>query len=182
MLQAIMNASQSGLRQHHVMRIAAIVATLFASACASAAEIHKCAGGGSVSYQTEACGSGQRQLALLTTSSDVPRRDAPRVDVGNDTGNGRTAGRVTQSIPGRQWLPFEHRSVVAGMTDDEVLNSSGGGVPTRITRVRDGKTWRETWIYATRAGAVRTMQFVNGRLESTEEGADIAQLHLAGTP
>jgi hypothetical protein len=54
--------------------------------------------------------------------------------------------------------------IAAGMTDDEVLNAPNGGVPSRIERTRDGRNWRELWVYATRGGGSRALQFVNGRL------------------
>ena len=160
----------------------AMIATIaFASGFTSAAEIHKCASASGIIYQGEACGSDQRQLAVLTTVSGASRAETAHVYLSSDL-SGDTRGDATQPVRGKQWLPFEGRSLAPGMTDDEVLNVAGGGVPTRIMRTRDGKTWRETWIYETRAGMVRALQFVNGRLESAEDAGDIAQLRLAGTP
>ena len=65
------------------------------------------------------------------------------------------------------------------MTDDEVLNAPNGGVPDRIDRARDGRTWRELWFYQTREG-VRELQFVNGRLTSiVDDDAPATTLQLA---
>ena len=69
--------------------------------------------------------------------------------------------------------------IAAGMTDDEVLNAPDGGVPDHIERARDGRTWRELWVYETRVG-VRELQFVNGRLTSIiEDEAPATTLRLA---
>jgi hypothetical protein len=177
-----MRATRFNLKRHSVTGVVAIAWTVLASTATIGAEIHKCAGaGGAVSYQTDACASGQRQLALLTTVSNAPRGDTSRVDA-RDEPMARASGNAAQPFRGKQWLPYERRSIAPGMTDDEVLNSSGGGVPTRIARSREGRAWRETWIYETRGGTVRALQFVNGRLESTEDAADIGQIRLAGTP
>jgi hypothetical protein len=50
------------------------------------------------------------------------------------------------------------------MTDDEVLNTPNGGVPTTISRSREGRVWRERWTYALRDGTFRELEFVNGTL------------------
>lgn len=181
MLRTVMQATGFNLSPHRATGVVVFASTLLVSMAAVGAEIHKCAGSsGAVSYQTDACGFGQRQLALLTVSS-APRGDTSRVDP-RDEPTARASATATQPVRGKQWLPYERRSIAPGMTDDEVLNSAGGGVPTRIARSRDGRTWRETWIYETRGGGVRALQFVNGRLESTEDAADIGQIRLAGVP
>ena len=181
MLPTVMHATRFKLKPHRATGVIVIASTLLASAAAVGAEIHKCAGsGGAVSYQTDACGSGQRQLALLTVSN-APRADTSRVDA-RDEPTARASPNATQPIRGKQWLPYERRSIAPGMTDDEVLKSAGGGVPTRIARSREGRTWRETWIYEMRSGTVRALQFVNGRLESTEDAPDIGQIRLARAP
>jgi hypothetical protein len=70
--------------------------------------------------------------------------------------------------------------IVSGMTDDEVLNAPDGGVPSRIDRTRDGRTWRELWIYQTRGGGGRALQFINGRLTSIiDTAASAASVRLA---
>jgi hypothetical protein len=56
-------------------------------------------------------------------------------------------------------MPFRRKTIATGMTDDEVLNTPNGGVPTRISRTRDKRVWREVWIYESRDGAVRELAF-----------------------
>ena len=58
------------------------------------------------------------------------------------------------------------------MTDDEVLNTPNGGVPTTISRSREGRVWRERWNYALRDGTFRELEFVNGTLTNIVDDAN----------
>lgn len=154
---------------------------------AHGAGIHKCANRGSVAYQTDPCGEGQTELAVLSTPARPSRSDSPagarldsagaNVDGAVSQGTGLSQQTVRASA---QWLPFRRRTIAAGMTDDEVLNTTDGGVPTRISRSRQGRSWHETWIYESRDGTVRELEFLNGRLTSITRDRDAsASLKLA---
>jgi hypothetical protein len=56
------------------------------------------------------------------------------------------------------------------MTDDEVLNTPGAGVPNRISRTRDARAWHEVWFYLLRDGTVRELSFTNGTLMAIDTG------------
>jgi hypothetical protein len=149
-----------------------------------AAEIHKCANRGAIAYQTSPCGDEQTEVAVLTTrdarapaesgtslaARDEPSRSVERVD---------TAGGPR----GARWRPFARMAIAVGMTDDEVLNTPNGGVPTKISRLREGHVWRERWTYAARDGTLRELEFVNGTLASIVDGASQSpSLRLAALP
>ena len=56
------------------------------------------------------------------------------------------------------------RTLTLGMSDDEVLNLPGWGIPTRIIRARLAREWREEWIYARTPSEERHLQFANATL------------------
>ena len=60
--------------------------------------------------------------------------------------------------------PWKHRTLTPGMSDDEVLNMSGWGRPSRIDRVRLPREWREEWVYGLETPSERHLYFSNGRL------------------
>ena len=177
----------------HRIAPSAIVALAFlgVSSAVQAAEIHKCAAGSAVAYQTAPCAPGQRELAMATPLSTPGTTDSgTATDSGSaytDHGAGSAGASIRDSARSGtpasaadlRWLPFRPRTIAAGMTDDEVLNAPNGGVPDRIDRARDGHTWRELWVYQTR-GRVRELQFVNGRLTSiVDDDAPATTLQLA---
>lgn len=47
------------------------------------------------------------------------------------------------------------------MSDDEVLNLPGWGIPERITRARMPHEWQEEWIYGSSIAGERHLYFVN---------------------
>jgi len=53
---------------------------------------------------------------------------------------------------------------MVGMSDDEVLNLPGWGVPNRITRERKPREWREEWSYGSPVNGERRLHFVNATL------------------
>jgi len=63
---------------------------------------------------------------------------------------------------------------LVGMSDDEVLNLAGWGVPQQIVRTKAAREWREEWTYATAAGE-RRLYFVNATLVETSVGGDGSQ-------
>jgi hypothetical protein len=136
--------------------------------------IHKCVGDGTT-YQAQPCGTGQTEVAVhaSTPSRAAPVDDVTRTELSQDSG----ATLQTRAATARnaRWLPFRHTSVTIGMTDDEVLNTPDGGVPTTIGRNRDKGTWHEVWTYASRDGARRELTFTNGRLTSISANGEPAQ-------
>ena len=50
------------------------------------------------------------------------------------------------------------------MSDDEVLNLPGWGRPSRITRVKMARVWREEWTYGQPMTGERHLYFANARL------------------
>ena len=123
--------------------------------------VHKCATGAGVAYQSAACSEGQTELARLVAASTELR---PPVEAAATP----RATRRTQATPAAspRWRPFRRSAIETGMTDDEVLNTPDGGVPTKIRRSRERHAWREVWIYTSGAGPVRELEFTNGRLTS----------------
>jgi hypothetical protein len=65
-------------------------------------------------------------------------------------------------------VAFKHRSLALGMSDDEVLNMPGWGVPSRIEKSREGRVYRESWMYDRGGGVVRWLYFANARLTGLE--------------
>jgi hypothetical protein len=129
---------------------------------AAAVEIHKCLERPGTAYQTAPCNVGEREVAVLSIPSSGWARTVSRTETGRASAPAdRSAGDDDA-----RWLPLRHRSVVAGMRDDEVLNAPDGGVPSRISRTREGRTWREVWFYQPREGLARVLEFVNGGLTS----------------
>jgi len=154
----------------------AIVALAIAPA-AGAADIHKCALGAGISYQTAPCTAGQTELAVapsLAAAARAGQTDAPPVRAADPL----QATAVLRRTP--QWRPFARRTLAPGMSDDEVLNTPDGGVPTRIARTRAPRAWREVWTYALRDGGVRALTFENGTLTRIDDRAPaLASLRLA---
>lgn len=181
MAVAAVPAQRADVRIRNIFDDAAAVllagaAALIVAADAGAGAIHKCVGNGTT-YQAQPCDNGATEVAVIASS---PTRGtaidvAPHASTEQFSGGARTA--IVRSA---RWLPFRRTTVATGMTDDEVLNTPAGGVPTRIVRSRDGRTWREVWIYASRGGAVRELAFTNGRLTSiTADGESAQPLRVA---
>jgi hypothetical protein len=59
------------------------------------------------------------------------------------------------------WPP--RGTLTLGMSDDQVLNLAGWGVPKHIARTKAARGWREEWTYATSTGE-RRLYFVNATL------------------
>ena len=81
------------------------------------------------------------------------------------------------------WPP--RRTLMLGMSDDEVLNLAGWGVPQYITRTRMAREWREEWTYSATSGE-RRLYFVNATLVDAQVDAQamerIASERRAGYP
>jgi len=119
----------------------------------SAGEIHKCVDDGGTTYQSAPCATGASEPIRMPTATPA-RADSP--------------GSSLRSYPGREAArkpgPWTHKALTLGMSDDEVLNMPGWGRPSRITRVRVPREWREEWIYDQGLLAEQRLYFANARL------------------
>lgn len=140
---------------------------------AGAEPIHKCVGSGTT-YQAQPCGDRETEVAVAASASRPSRIDD--MARGDEAEHFATVAKA-RSVADRsaRWLPYRRANVEIGMTDDEVLNTPDGGVPTFIGRSRGKATWREVWTYASRGGALRELTFTNGRLTAIDTGNAPAQ-------
>jgi hypothetical protein len=124
----------------------------------SAQGIYKCVEGENVAYQSIPCANGQGETKLMTAArvalADPPATPAalPKLETAVPVDASRT----------KVW-PFR-RTLMLGMSDDEVLNLPGLGIPKRITRVKAGHEWREEWSYGPSINGERRLHFVNATL------------------
>jgi hypothetical protein len=129
----------------------------FATLPAGAQSIFKCVEGEAIAYQSAPCGSGQVQVRLAiaqaTRAVFEPLSALPRV---------APSGTSSAQMRGNAW-PWR-RTLTLGMSDDEVLNLAGWGIPSRIVRTRAAREWREEWIYSQSAAGEHRLQFVNATL------------------
>lgn len=119
---------------------------------ASATGIYKCVDDGGTAYQSLPCAPGASEIRMAQPAPRGPAMlsPAPRPDA---------ASRYPRR-PG----PWKHRTLTLGMSDDEVLNLPGWGRPSRITRVRLPREWREEWIYDGGLLAEQRLYFANAKL------------------
>ena len=118
--------------------------------------IFKCVNGETTAYQSMPCGGGQTEARVMTIArAEIP---SPSVAVPIPSAS---AVVPTARTPGKMWPP--RRTLMLGMSDDEVLNLAGWGVPKRISRTKGQREWREEWFYPTSNGD-RRLSFVNGTL------------------
>jgi hypothetical protein len=117
--------------------------------------IHKCVDGGGTAYQSTPCGNAQTEVRVMT----LARADAQPQSAVSSPSPAVVVPKAQS--PGKMWPP--RRSLMLGMSDDEVLNLAGWGVPGHITRTRAARGWREEWIYPAASGE-RRLYFVNATL------------------
>ena len=132
---------------------AAVLAASVACGAArvSAGEIYKCVDDGGTAYQSVPCAAGASEIRLARSPlAGAILAPTPRPE----------AARRYPRKPG----PWKHRVLTLGMSDDEVLNLPGWGRPTRITRVRLPREWREEWIYDSGLLAEQRLYFANTKL------------------
>lgn len=146
-----------------------------------AQDIRKCATPDGIGYQTAPCGDGQVELAVIATSR--PAISGEHGDsTATDAANKERSDAANKSVPARltaQWIPSGRQVVAPGVSDDQVLNTPNWGVPTRISRWRDKRVWRETWVYESRQRLTRQLSFANGKLTDIETGGPAATARLA---
>jgi hypothetical protein len=146
----------------------------FALLPAAHAQVHKCITSESVVYRDTPCAEGERAMVLPGVKANA------RTEHRNDNGNlnpvaHRPASPRPQVAPlplqatWRSVLPVAGTPISLGMSDLEVLNLSGWGRPTKITRSKANGVWREEWLYVTRGdGPRQLLQFANARLAAIE--------------
>jgi len=132
-----------------------------------AKHIYKCVQGETIAYQSMPCEPGDTVVGVLNLAraeadGPSPPPAVPRVP----------ADAQTTEPTGKVWPP--RRTLMLGMSDDEVLNLAGWGVPQQIVRTKAAREWREEWTYATAAGE-RRLYFVNATLVETSVGGDGSQ-------
>jgi len=132
-----------------------------------AQHIYKCIQGETIAYQSMPCDAGKTQVRLLSiaraeTEASAPPAAIPRV----------AADAPVADPSAKVWPP--RRTLMLGMSDDEVLNLAGWGVPQHVARTKAAREWREEWTYATSAGD-RRLYFVNARLVDAIVDGDARQ-------
>jgi len=157
---------------HSRLVIALSVASALALPSATFAEtpvqrIYKCIQGETTAYQSMPCDAGRTEVRLLTIARPEAEPPAPLGAIPTMAPDGPTA-----EAAGKQWSP--RRTLMLGMSDDEVLNLSGWGVPQRIARTKAARQWREEWTYSTSAGD-RRLYFVNAKLVDAIVDGDARQ-------
>jgi len=136
--------------------------TPVAFAQAPAQSIFKCVDGETTSYQSAPCGSGQTEARVLAIARADAQSQVQPVSVPASIPAASTAVSIgTAQTRGKVWPP--RQVLMLGISDDEVLNMPGWGVPKRIARTKAGREWKEQWTYLTSTGE-RRLTFVNATL------------------
>jgi hypothetical protein len=120
--------------------------------------IFKCVDGATTAYQSMPCTGSQTEVPVMTIARADPQLNAQSVPVPSAKD---AAAIPTAQSRGKMWPP--RQTLMLGMSDDEVLNLAGWGVPKRITRSKATREWREEWIYPASSGE-RRLYFVNATL------------------
>lgn len=142
---------------------------------AGAQVIFKCIEGDTTAYQSTACANGAVESRLMVAQR--ARADAPALVVRPQVA--RTQASSSERSDGTWRVGWPRRRTLAlGMTDDEVLNLPGWGIPTRIVRARTLREWREEWVYARQGSGERRLRFVNTKLVEADHspGEQLARM------
>jgi hypothetical protein len=133
------------------MKNTAILLSLlgFAGPISGQTAIHRCVTDDAVVYQDTPCKTGQT-AALIDAQGRVLAATS--------------AGASDPKQESQSRTPSQLAGLVVGMTDTEVLNLRGWGRPSKITRMRANRAWREEWAYFSPADGQRVLRFVNGTL------------------
>jgi len=125
--------------------------------------VFKCSTPDGIVYQGVPCGG---------VSMDVRIAPPPAVAAGASAGPraGQPAACGARSSPAGRGL-WRRGALCLGITDDEVLNLPAWGKPAAIERVRVREGWREAWRYAFASGRSTRLSFLNGRLETVDDGS-----------
>jgi hypothetical protein len=144
------------------MKIPLPYVTLFCLAwpLAGHAAVYRCTDADVVTYQDQPCenaGAAEFVVASIRPQSDTRSPDA--IDAGPAEAKAEAPARPHYQPPGLE----------LGMLDTQVLNLRGWGRPTKITRSKANRAWREAWTYVSPLdGQQRQLEFANGKLTAIE--------------
>jgi hypothetical protein len=136
---------------------------------AQAQGIYKCVAAGEVAYQSMPCPAGQFET-VIPWASPSPRQEISSAQPypANEWPQASDPSPAVEGSKSRSWVPWKQQTLRLGMSDDEVLNLPGWGRPSRITRTKANRVWREQWDYAVPGGETRLLNFTNGKLSAVE--------------
>ena len=152
------------LRCNRLLPVAALAVAMTTSAHAQGASqrIFKCVDGETNSYQSMPCGGGQTEVRVMTVArAPEAQPQQPSSALQLEAANAAAVPVPTAQSRGKVWPP--RRLLMLGMSDDEVLNLPGWGVPKQITRSKAPREYKEEWTYLTSTGE-RKLTFVNATL------------------
>jgi hypothetical protein len=144
------------------MKIPLLYVPLFCLAWpfAGHAAVYKCTDADVVTYQDQSCENADApELVLASIRTQPDARSPDAVDAG-----------PAEAKPEAQSRPlFQPPGLELGMLDTQVLNLRGWGRPSKITRSKVNRAWREAWIYISPLdGQQRQLEFANGKLTAIE--------------
>ena len=121
--------------------------------------IYKCADAGGVAYRDTPCATPQQQTVVVA---------ARKVNWQPENGKPSYSPEASPSVS-----PVYATRLFMGMTDTQVLNLPGWGRPARIIRSKEGRQWREQWVYKDRSTGEerRALFFENARLVDQEDAS-----------
>jgi hypothetical protein len=128
-------------------------------------EIYKCTNDASVViYRDTPCSTEQVSITLTPAPIKTPISDS----------------RLPALEPRSPAQSPNAGTLALGMTDTEILNKRGWGLPARITRSKVNRSFIEEWIYISAADGQTILQFTDGKLAainqtSIESAADASQ-------
>jgi hypothetical protein len=125
------------------------------------ADVYKCTDHYGIVYQSMPCAPGQSQT-LLVSAKPAPPPAAQAVPA--PPSSPRAPSPASVRAPYGREVVFRRTTIALGMSDDEVLNLPGWGVPNRIERSREPRLYRESWSYRLANGDTRWLRFTNARL------------------
>ena len=149
---------------------------------AQAQGIFKCVDGELVAYQSMPCSNGQAEMRLAIAQTNRAEPNRPQAGSASGFSHAPLSVAPNSGSQGRSTTWPWRRTLTLGMSDDEVLNLSGWGIPTRITRTRTAREWREEWIYARTPGEERRLRFANATLVDIVDGTPIEVIASLADP
>ena len=124
------------------------------------AAIYKCVVDHVVTYQDTPCENAD-EAELIVASI----RAEPEVRVMAPNSADAIESRAEPSVRSSPQVP----GLALGMLDTQVLNMRGWGRPSKITRSKVNRAWREAWTYISPLdGQQRQLEFANGKLTAIE--------------
>ena len=123
------------------------------------AAIYKCVIGHTVTYQDTPCDHADG--SVLVVASIRTRPEVRIVEPAAANGNEATPDLFLRSAN-------QPPALTLGMLDTQVLNLHGWGRPSKITRSKSNRAWREAWTYFSPHDGERQLQFANGKLTAIQ--------------